>query len=58
MKIGDKVITPDGSGEIVDTEEIYKKNRHGVKMDDETQATGNYQNGIKYYWQTELKGAH
>lgn len=56
MKIGDKVIAPDGLGEIIDTEEIFKKLRHGVKMDNETQATCLYKNGIKYYWQTELKG--
>jgi hypothetical protein len=58
MKTGDRVMTPNGPGEVVELEEIYKKNRYGVKMDDKTLATSHYKDGVKFYWEFELHKTH
>lgn len=53
MKIGDRVLTADGPGVIVDVEEYsrLKENRYGVKLD----KWGPVKLKPVYYWEKELE---
>lgn len=50
MKVGDRVLTPHGEGEIVHIEEIFKKNRYGVKLD---KSPFFYE--VAGYWRNEIE---
>lgn len=57
MKIGDRVLTADGPGVIVDVE-IYSRqgNRYGVKLDSPPEWYCFCKDGVSaYYWEKELK---
>ena len=53
MKIGDKVSTKFGEGEIIQIEEIYRKQRCAVKIDELKDDL--FQDKTMWFWSKELK---